>query len=379
MDNWDKVPPQDNTFSQEGTTAHEVAAAILENRKPNPKECPAQINNDMLRHGWDYAEYVEYLKGDRGVLLVEKKFPLWYMPERNGKIDAAVFSTGRLDIVDYKYGEGITVSPVNNLQGAIYARAVVEDQYSVGPLDSLHIFIHIYQPRGRNAEDSPAHVWETTWREIKEMTDELVSQPAAAIRVLSSGQSFGLKFAPSEKACQWCPAKGFCTERSRHLTESVNALTPLRVERETPLLPKAGTLTIDQRIAIEKHGDAISKWIKDVQDYNLQSMKAGTPMPGFKLVMSRGGNRYWSDPAQAAKLLVSTTILKRAEVIEEKVIGPAAAEKLLGKNTFPVALTNLIAKAPGSPCIAPEDDKRQSINANLLDGLTNLDDENILS
>ncbi len=98
-----------------------------------------------------------------------------------------------------------------------------------------------------------------------------------------------------------------------------------------------------------------------MQSYNKEQMVAGGKLPGFKLVLSRGGNRYWSDPIKAAKLLLESTILKRDEVIEEKVIGPAAVEKKLGKHKFSADLMNLIAKAPGSPCIAPEEDSRELI------------------
>ncbi len=117
------------------------------------------------------------------------------------------------------------------------------------------------------------------------------------------------------------------------------------------------------------------KWIKDAQDYALTIMKAGTKLPGLKLVTGRGGHRYWTDQQQAAALLLSTTHLREEEVYERKLIGPAAAEKLLGKGKFKKDLTNLIGKPLGQPMIVPESDKRESC---LLDGASefqNLDQE----
>ncbi len=165
----------------------------------------------------------------------------------------------------------------------------------------------------------------------------------------------GTAFAPSDKACQWCPAKGFCTARQLALADGFEVL------ESEPTPPAPQTLSLEQRSRIQQHAPAMKAWLDDVMEYNQQRMEQGEALPGFKLVTSRGGNRYWADPKKAAELLVSTTVLKREEVIEESTISPAAAEKLLGKNKFAVELTNLIAKAAGKPVIAPESDKREAI------------------
>jgi len=78
-----------------------------------------------------------------------------------------------------------------------------------------------------------------------------------------------------------------------------------------------------------KHGDHIKKWIDDAQEFALQHMRAGGKIPGFKLVTSRGGNRFWSDPKKVAKYLWEDTILQKEDIFSEpKLIGPAAVEKL---------------------------------------------------
>ncbi len=365
FDNWSKIPPQDTAWSKEGTTAHEVAAALLEDRKPNPKECPTEITPEMRMHAWDYSEYVESLKEESNTVLIEQKFPLWYMPTRNAKIDVAVINPNHLHIVDYKYGEGVVVSPIDNLQGAIYARSVISKWNWVTRLatSQFKVTIHIYQPRGRSAAESPFHIWETTWGEIEEFTNQVYE--AAALIQTQRQTTFRLQFKPSEKACQWCPAKGFCSERQRLLTAEIEPLAV--IADAAPVLPQPRTITVEQFAAILKHEPQIIKWLSDAKEYALSFMKGGGKIPGFKVVTSRGGNRYWTNPLAAAKHLIKSTILKREEIIEEKVIGPAAVEKLLGKNKFPVAVANLIAKPPGQPVIAAADDPRENA---LLDGAT---------
>lgn len=351
--NWDKVPQDTSTrFSDEGTTAHEVAAAYLQDREPRESECPTPIDEDMRWHGWNYMEFVAGLRQPGSTLLVEQKLPLWYMPERNAIVDAAVINPQSLHIVDFKYGEGVAVHPEQNRQAVIYAKSVIASRKMILRAD-VPVSIHIYQPRGRNSGDSPSHTWETTWGEIETVANGIKSR-ADMIIVGSSG----VDFAPSEKACQWCPAKGFCAARQAALTGDIEALAV--ISEDAPSLPAPGTVSVEQLAAILKHKKELVRWLDDAEGYALTHMKGGGRIPGFKLVTSRGGNRYWSDPKKAAELLLENTVLKKSEVIEEKVIGPAAAEKLLGKNKFSVELTNLITKPEGQPMIATEDDPRES-------------------
>jgi hypothetical protein len=369
FDNWDRCEDSDNVFNQEGTTAHEVAAAFLQDRKPDESDkekCPVPVNAEMRMHGWDYSEYVASLREPGSTLLVEHKFPLFYMEGRNAIVDAAVVNQNNVHIVDFKYGEGIIVDAVRNLQLSIYAIGLILSRFSEtgnlddGPSSDFAITLHIFQPRGRDSAE-PFRTWETTWGELYHTGYFLVQQAHVA-----QGKAPGeVEFAPSEKACQWCPAKKFCESRWSYYTKDVEALA---VIDEKPLsLPAPNVISVEQIVAVLKHGSSIEKWIKDVESYALSFVKNGGTIPGHKLVLSRGGNRFWSDPDKAGKLLLQTTILREDEVYEKKVIGPAAAEKKLGKQKFNVALTNLISKAQGTPVLAPEDDKREAYVINASD------------
>jgi hypothetical protein len=355
LENADQIPADlSSKFSLEGTTAHEVAAAYLQDRKPDPANCPTPIDGDMRMHGFDYAEYVHNLRGPYSNLIVEQKQGLWYYPGRNAVVDAAVVNVESLHVIDYKYGAGVVVSPVENLQATIYAYQIAL------PLDlplDFPVTVHIYQPRGRDAGDSAAHVWQTTIGDIAERAGWIAAR-ATVIQINNETKGEPLTFAPSEKACRWCPAKAFCPARQDDMLDGIEALATIDESPKT--FPSPDALSIEQLAAVLKHKDNIAKWLNDVEEYATNRLRDGNVVPGFKLVMSRGGNRYWSDPKKAADLLVKTTVLKRAEVIEESTITPAAAEKLIGKKKFAAELTELIARNPGSPELAPEDDKRES-------------------
>jgi hypothetical protein len=357
LENADLIPVDlSSKFSKEGNTAHEVAAAYLQDRQPDPANCPTPIDADMRMHGWDYAEYVQGLRTEgagMSKLIVEQKQELWFYPGRNAVVDAAVINPDSLHVIDYKYGAGVVVSPVENLQATIYAYQIAL------PLDlplDFPVFVHIFQPRGRDAGDSAAHVWETTIGDIAERAGRIAGK---AFNILLNNETKGnpLEFAPSEKACRWCPAKAICPARQDDMLDGIEALD---VQEPPRPLPLPAALSIEQLAAVLKHKDNIAKWLNDVEEYATNRLRDGNSVPGFKLVMSRGGNRYWSDPKKAGELLMKTTVLKPFEVIEQKTITPAAAEKLIGKKKFAAELTALITRNPGSPELAPEDDKRES-------------------
>ena len=371
FDNWDKLPKSDTFFNQEGTTAHEVAASYLQGRKPDPANCPVPVDGDMQWHGWGYDEYVQSLLKPEGKLLVEQKLPLFYQPGRNAIVDAAVINPNEIHIIDYKYGEGITVDPENNLQGIIYAGCLQFENKVLGtPLPP--VTIHIYQPRSRDRGSDPFRTWTISWDDLYQKRTEI---QAVAARILWNAEhrktTPEVVFDPSDKACQWCPAKGFCDARRQGLTKEIEVLAT--IEPGPKSLPPASTISVRQLQAVLEHGSEIIKWIGDAQGYALDYMKSGNKIEGFKLVLSRGGNRYWSDSKQAAKLLLDTTVLTDKEVYVQNVIGPATAEKLLGKHGLSAELTNLITKAPGVPCIAPATDKREEYGADLGNEFLNLD------
>lgn len=381
FDNWDKLPPEDRKYSDEGNTAHEVAAALLQGRKVNPKECPVPVTPEMNWHGWCYMEFVESLVEPGGTLLVEQKLPLFYMEGRNAIVDAAIINPDNLHIVDYKYGEGVIVSPEENLQATIYAKSVAWNWSKFGfagvegpsggmswafdKPDNFPVSVTIYQPRTRN--DAPFHTWSTTWGNVRDKARSVfnIAQRIQAANI--SGES--LVFAPSDKACQFCPAKGFCPARPALYAKDLEQLAVM----DGRDLPAGRVLTETQLAAIVRHGDAIKKWIDDAQEFALQLMRGGGKIPGFKLVTGRGGNRAWADPDKAAKYLKEDTILRDDEIYTKKVVGPAQVEKMIGKGKFPKRVFNLITKSPGQPIIVPEDDPRESALVDGASEFTNLD------
>jgi hypothetical protein len=124
-------------------------------------------------------------------------------------------------------------------------------------------------------------------------------------------------------------------------------------------LPPVEQMEVSRAVQIFNSIDKLSSWIKEVEKFVNERLLSGKPLPGVKLVLSRGGHRYWLDKDAAAKLLRSLKIPKD-ELFTTELISPAKAEKLTDKmkGKKMIKLQQLIGKPSGKPMAVPESDPR---------------------
>lgn len=108
----------------------------------------------------------------------------------------------------------------------------------------------------------------------------------------------------------------------------------------------------------------VEGWAKAIRAEVERRLLAGVPIPGFKLVQGKQGNRAWADPVEAEKLLKSFR-LKINEMFDLSLISPTTAESLantevIGKKQWAKAQA-LITRSEGKPSVAPASDKRPAI------------------
>ena len=90
----------------------------------------------------------------------------------------------------------------------------------------------------------------------------------------------------------------------------------------------------------------------------------GEKIPGYKIVEDRSHRKFISE-AKARDHLLSLG-LKRTDIIDESLVSPAKAEKLLRKaghpnKDLPELLQGLVIKPPGRATLAPLSDKRPEV------------------
>lgn len=358
-----RIPEErESPYAAEGTRAHDYAEAVLLG-KLQLEDVPSDFRPYI-------KVYVDECKSHAtagGIEYVEAKVPLFYRPEDTGTVDFAYITEDAIFIIDLKYGAGVAVDAEENDQLAIYARSLVDD------LDMFYDFkgetkvsIRIVQPRHHGKD--PVSIWDITVAELRDYTTR-IGEVAEAIQ--NGGETM---FAPSEDACRWCPAKGFCTAR---LEKALEALPAFDLEDEAPYKVDAKAFTDEHLVKLYKQSKYINKVLSDVADYLEDRALAGDPAAGTKVVAGREGNRAWVDELAAERFLANKG-LKQSERLNMTVISPAAAEKLLDEalkvKRTKKSFESLITRSQGKLTLALAEDKRPAVMVGL-DALDELDNE----
>lgn len=369
QDNADRIPEdQSSVYANEGTIAHEWCSNILDGLNDI-----SEVPEDMQPHVAGYVELAERLTTEKDNRFIEAKVPLFYKPEDKGTVDFALLSDERVYILDLKYGQGVIVEAKGNMQLAVYAMSLIqeyEDLYDF--TDETLVTMTIFQPR--TYEGSPMKIWAVSLAQLKDFC-RTIEEAAIDIKV---GDTDVLKFAPSDSACQWCPAKGICKARAEHFSgklkkEAIDTLEDLSVEGENPIAedglnplstPSFEALSESQVACIVRYASEIKSWLNSVESEAHKALEAGKHIEGLKLVNGKEGNRQWKDVEEADKLIKGK--LKADQRYTKKLVTLPQAEKLLEGQELSTRFQNrfkeLTFRAPAKPILALADDPREAIS-----------------
>jgi hypothetical protein len=232
-------------------------------------------------------------------------------------------------ILDWKFGSGVPVPAEENEQLMFYAAAAMRTPEAQWVFDgATEVELIIIQPPAIKR-------WTTTIERIKQFEQTLVK----AVKLAEQPD------APLKNGdhCRWCAAKPVCPV----MTGAVDRAVAIKMD----------AIDVDKIGAYLHNADLLEDWIKDLRALAEEMMKKGKPVPGWKMVPKRA-TRSWVKEEDAKAALLQH--LKESEVIETKLVSPAAAEKLLKaqKLKLPDGLT--VAISSGNT-IAPESDPRPAV------------------
>ena len=232
-------------------------------------------------------------------------------------------------ILDWKFGSGVPVPAEENEQLMFYAAAAMRTPEAQWVFDgATEVELIIIQPPAIKR-------WTTTIERIKQFEQTLIK----AVKLAEQPD------APLKNGdhCRWCAAKPVCPI----MTGAVDRAVAIKMEK----------IDVDKIGAYLHNADLLEDWIKDLRALAEEMMKKGKPVPGWKMVPKRA-TRSWVKEEDAKAALLQH--LKESEVIETKLVSPAAAEKLLKaqKLKLPDGLT--VAISSGNT-IAPESDPRPAV------------------
>ena len=343
------IPDTSSAYAEEGTRAHELAAAVLLQQTLSG---PIPFT-DMADYVQVYVNYVR-AEAEGHTLMIEQRVDysdVIGVSDSFGTADAIVLAGDTIKIIDLKYGMGVRVSAEENEQLQMYALGAL-DLYGL-----VHAFTNvklvIVQPRLGHLSE-----WELSIEDLRAFGEEASKAAKRATHIIETGDASGW-LAPGEKQCRFCKAKATCPALRAHVQEAVGAdFDNLDFDeiKTSPMGMGANSLSIAMAAV-----PLVEDWCKAVRARLEAELLAGKPVPGFKLVQGRNGARKWADE-KTAEAALKKMKLKVEEMYDLKLITPPAAEKLakagtIGPKQWP-SLQGLIVQKPGPPSVAPESDKR---------------------
>lgn len=342
----------DSVFAAEGTAAHELSEWAREQGKPckhwigteiNVGEHSFVVDASMAEYVQRFVDYCNQWPGD--AFYEERVHYTAFVPDGWGTADDI-----RIDgdmtcyLTDLKYGKGIKVDAKNNTQLLLYALGVLQEYGHLYDIKNFQLAIH--QPRLDHVDE-----WVVSTKELLLWARDVV-RPAAAKALAGEGE-----FKPG-KWCQFCPGKNKCDARAMEYVSDFETMGP------------ADEMPTHQLAEILLKVPDIMKWCGDIQARALSLVQQGIPVGDFKLVAGRSA-RYWKDEAEAEKALRGVRKLKVADIFVSKMVSPAQAEKLLGKQ-HPV-LKEQVATSQGKPVLVPGSDPRPPLQADAEEEFDSLD------
>ena len=250
-----------------------------------------------------------------------------------------IFNDDKCTIIDLKYGKGLLIDAENNTQAMLYALGVYNEYGFINPFTEFELII--YQPRCDHISRWSIEVCELLeWAEWVKGRAELCFTDNAP-------------YGPSEDACRWCPHMGNCSALLEHSQTVIGSMF------DDLYLPNPKNVDFE---LVLNNKSLIESWLSAVARVAFEKAMDGEHVPGFKLVAGRS-QRKWSDEKHAEKLLLESYDADALHT--KKFVSVTQAEKIIGKAKFNADFKTLVVKSEGKPTLAPNSDKRPSIDESL--------------
>jgi hypothetical protein len=175
-------PDEQSAFAEEGTLAHETAAAILS----------GQLAGCEDPYIMKYVRFVQRIATNRTLLIETRVAPTAAV---SGTADAIVIGKRKVFVIDLKFGKGVAVSAPRNEQLMLYALGAVQPG-----IKQYELIIH--QPRMNSVSR-----WNVSLGELLEFKERVEGASAA----IATGKT---RYVPSEKACRFCKARKDCISKA---------------------------------------------------------------------------------------------------------------------------------------------------------------------
>jgi len=333
-----KMPPKPSSeHADRGTLLHNVIAELLEFDK-KPEQCiGAQYKDQTLTQELIDEKIIPALEALDAIdpekqmeYMVETRVAFGdFLPNVFGSTDLLGRKDKRAIVLDWKFGDGVSVDAVENPQLLFYAAAAMRTpaaQWIFEGAEEIECII-VQPPMVRR--------WVTTPARIKEFEQELLY----AVRLSSWPEP------PMQEGdhCRWCAAKPICPRMNGAVERALKA--------------KLLEMPAQQIAAQLRQADMIESYITDLRALAFDMLQNGVAVPGYKMV-AKQARRQWVDKAKIEAWVDVNGIEDAYEPATIK--SPAQLEKVLkkAKIEFPA---DMVVSVSSGDTLAPDSDPRPAV------------------
>ena len=343
----ENLPGETSKYAEEGTQAHEVCETALRHKlKDWENGKPFNLLTDwvhqptlteMVNAANQYVEFVYlqwglYLHQPEVFIEQEVDVSQW-VPGGFGTCDCLLIGDGILHIIDFKYGQGVPVSPERNPQLMYYALGAYALLDGIEEVSTVRL--SIVQPR---MQEEP-QTWVVSLADLLTWAREVL-QPAAEMAWKGKGEFC------TGPHCRFCKAHPAC----RAWKDKYGPLAGFEP------YPEPATLSDEELGEWLQKLEGLAAYARDLEEYAQQALMEGRALPGWKLVQGRS-TRKWTDQDAAFQQMQADGI-DEAMLYTRTPISLTVAEKMIGKKKFAETMSAFITKAPGTPKLAQASDPR---------------------
>jgi hypothetical protein len=332
------MPPKPSSkYADEGTLLHDAIAQVLDKDvKPESllgmtyqdQVLTQELIDNKLHVALDLLGQVDPNLEMEYAIETEVGFGD-FLPDVFGSCDLLGRIGNRAIVLDWKFGDGVTVGVEENEQLLFYAAAAMRTPSVSWVFDgATEIECVIIQP-------PMIRRWVTTVERVKQFELTLLQAVKASAK----------KDAPIAvgEHCRWCSAKPVCPK----MTGAVDRALDTQLDN----------IDANKIGAYLANCDLLEQWITDLRALAHQILEADKPVPGWKLVNKRA-TRQWANEDVADDVL--SKVIPQNELYVAKMISPAQAEKVLKKLGQQLPDDLVVAVSSGST-LAREDDPRPAV------------------
>ncbi len=345
-----------SVYAWEGTICHELSATCLKTNKRAEEFLHQEIEDveitpELADAIQMYVDEVKSTASDLGTKggLIETKVEI--IDDCWGTVDASLWNSQILAIIDAKFGKGVIVEVEGNTQLMIYAIGMLKALKAEGTPIPETVMMKIVQPRTVN----PVREWSIPTKELQEWARDILAPATIKLREQSVDCKAG-------EWCRWCPVENCSVQTRSNLEKAAEAFAPFTTV-EMPEIDTSGSLVpLEDMAKLALSFKQIGDWMSDVTAQLTTRALAGEDVPYWKMVAGRSVRKWGTEEAQLVEFLRGHDIVAYKEVLKT---APAVEKEIGKKKAKEIALDNHIIKPEGTPTLVPETDKRPALAINV--------------